>query len=488
MNNEKSIKTNIIWNGILSISSIIFPLITFPYTARVLGVEVNGVINFVTSTVNYFALFATLGLSTYGVKACAQTKDNKLELSKVVHELFALSLASAIVVIFVLTLAVFIIPEFNQYKSYFFVYGLNIVGNVIGINWMYQGIEKYKYVTARSLIFKIISIVMMFMMVKTTADGLVYAAISVFATAGGNFFNFIHARKYISVSRIKNGFKYNIKQHINPMVILFATNLAVNVYSNLDSVMLGFIQGDYATGIYYVAVKIKTILLTLVSSFSVVMLSRLSFLSANKNDTHIIIMLKKSYSLLVMLTVPIILFFIVMSRESIMFLSGSDYLEAMLTMCILMPTIFISAISQIIGSQYSIAAGKEKNLMIAVIAGAFVNLILNALLIPKYSYNGAAIGTVFAELTQFIIQIFLAKEVVRRFMNLKSFLIVSFAALIATIITVLGKMLIPIGSSFFSLVVNAIIFFAIYILSLYTFKYDMCIETISYLKKIIIRG
>lgn len=95
---QKSIGINVIWNGILSLSSILFPIITFPYITRVLGVETNGAISFATSVVNYFALFATLGLSSYGVKACAQVKDDKDQLSRVTQELLIISSVAAIIV------------------------------------------------------------------------------------------------------------------------------------------------------------------------------------------------------------------------------------------------------------------------------------------------------------------------------------------------------------------------------------------------------
>ena len=163
---RKSIKSNIIWNGILSLSSIIFPFLTFPYLTRVLDVEVNGAINFSLSMTNYLALFATLGLSVYGVKACAQVKDDKKELSKVVHELLIISSTAAIIVLVILYSAILMIPKLSVYAAYLTVYSLNIIFNVLGMNWMYQGIERYRYTTTRSIAFKVISMAMMFLFVK----------------------------------------------------------------------------------------------------------------------------------------------------------------------------------------------------------------------------------------------------------------------------------------------------------------------------------
>lgn len=475
---NKSVGINAIWNGILSLASILFPIITFPYITRVLGVEVNGAISFSLSVSNYFSLFATLGLSTYGVKACARVKDNRRELSKVVHELLIISTIAAIIVLVVFYGSMLFVPQFRQYRTLLFIYSINIILNVLGMNWMYQGIEKFKYITTRSLIFKVISIIMMFLFVKNSKDGAIYAMISVFATGAGNILNIIYSHNYIDYQRFED---YEIKKHIKPIVILFATTLAVNVYSSLDTVMLGFFKGDYATGIYSVAVKIKTILITLVSSFSVVMMSRISYIEKDGED-NVYSLLIKSFDFLSFLTIPLCCFFVIMSKESVCFISGYDYILASTPMLILMPTIIISSLSQIIGSQYSVSIGKEKNLMIAVVSGAIINIIFNAILIPRYSYNGAAIGTVIAEITQFVIQIILAKEMVIQVFDIKQPLKAVVGAVIASIVVGCFKFYMNFTNLFLELLLLAFVFFVVYILIMYLLKYSL----LEYFKKMII--
>lgn len=168
---------NVVWNGILALSSMLFPLITFPYITRVLGVRTNGALSFSMTIVNYFTLFASLGLSTYGVKACAQVKEDKESLSKVTHELLIISCISAVLILLILFFCVFFLPVFKDYRFLIMIYSINIILNVFGMNWMYQGIEKFQYITTRSILFKIISIIMIFVFVKSTEDGAIYAAI-----------------------------------------------------------------------------------------------------------------------------------------------------------------------------------------------------------------------------------------------------------------------------------------------------------------------
>lgn len=474
-----SLTLNVIWNGILSLSQILFPLITFPYITRILGVEVNGANSFSLSVVNYFSLFASLGMSTYGVKACAQAKEDRKELSKTVHELLLINTISAVIILVVLYCCIVVIPAFHNYAMLMTIYSANIVLNIIGMNWMFQGIEKFKYITTRSIIFKIISILFMLLFVKSPKDGALYAAISVFASYGGNIINLVYSKKFIDYYFIG---KYKIKRHIKPLLYLFSTALAVNIYSHMDSVMIGLFHGDYDTGIYYVAVKVKTILITLVSSFSVVMMSRLSNISLS-GEKDVMGLLHKSYSIIALIAMPVVMFFIICAPESVLFLSGEAYIESVTPMRILMPSILISALSQIIGNQYSVSIGKEKNLMIAVIFGAITNLIVNLILIPKMSYNGAAIGTAVAESTQCIIQIFLAKNMVMQVFDIRKMIKVTIGTLIASVCLLGLRVTIIFSNMFFSLVFYICSFFTVYFIIMMVQQYDVLILALNVIMK-----
>lgn len=270
----KSIKHNVIVNGILSVANIIFPLITFPYISRVLGVEANGALNFANATVNYFSLFATLGLSTYGIKACAKVRDDRRQLSKTVHELLLINLVTTTLASVALIIAIICIPRYRDSWMLLFIYSWGMVLNVAGLNWLYSAVEQYDYITKRSIAFKLLGVILMFIFVHKPSDYIAYAIITVIANVGGNILNIIYLKKYIDFKWFGN---YEIKEHLKPTLAMFATYLAVNVYSNLDSVMLGFIQNDYQVGIYTAAVKVRSILTTLITSIGTVLLPRMSY-------------------------------------------------------------------------------------------------------------------------------------------------------------------------------------------------------------------
>lgn len=460
---------NIAWNLLLSLSSLLFSLLTFPYVTRVLGVQTNGAISFASSLVSYFALFAGLGISTYGVKACAQVKQDREKLSQVAQELWIISAAAAAVVLGVLYLLLLFVPALHRYRGWMLVYSANIWLNVLGMNWMYQGIEKFRFIAIRSLVFKLLSLVLVFIFVRDAQDGLCYAVISVFASGAGNLCNAICAHRHIRCRPLSS---YQFKRHCKPLALLFATTLAVNVYSQMDTVMLGFFCGDYATGIYSVAVKIKTILLSMFSSASVVMLSSLA--AAGKGgEGEVRPLLQRSYAMTIFITVPVCVYGILLAQESVVFLSGADFAIAGVPMKILMPTVVLSALSQIIGSQYSVSTGRERNLMVAVVSGAAVNLACNALLIPRFGYNGAALGTLIAEAAQCAIQMLLAREIIQQVFCPKKLCKVGLAAAVAAaLVLLLRQACAPLGE-FKWLMLSALLFGTVYIGILAVVRYDV---------------
>lgn len=178
---EVSLKKNFIMNAALGMSAFIFPLVTAPYVLRVLGPEGNGKVSFATSVVSYFALFSQLGIPTYGVRACAEVRDDREALSRCVEELLFINLVMSAVSYAAFFAAVFLVPNFRENKELFFIASLTILFNCIGMEWLFKGLEKYRYITIRSLIFKVIALVVMFAIVRTWDDTAAYAFTTVLA-------------------------------------------------------------------------------------------------------------------------------------------------------------------------------------------------------------------------------------------------------------------------------------------------------------------
>lgn len=474
----KSVKHNAIMNGILTVSKIIFPLITFPYISRTLLVEANGRITFASSVVSYFTMFAMLGITTYGVKACAQVRNDKTKLSKVVQELLFINIICSVISMIVLAMSVLWIDRLHSEWILMLIFSANIILNVAGMEWMYSGLEQYDYITIRSVAFKLLSMILMFIFVHTPKDCYKYAVILVISTAGSNILNLINARKYITFKPVGD---YHIKRHVKPTLMMFVTVLSVNVYMNLDNVMLGFVKDDYEVGIYHTAFKIKMVLTSLVTSVGTVLLPRLSYYVEDKKSEKFYQLLKKSLSLTLLISVPMVVYFILYADVSVLFIAGKAFTDAIVPMKIVMPILLITGLSNVIGMQILIPNNKESAFMKAVIAGALTDLVLNAILIPYYGAIGASVATLCAEMVQFIIQLAYAKSIFRKiisFSELRKIIVCTAVAAIGC----LGARCFDSLGTFGTIVVSASIFGILYLIMVWITKVKVVRELMPFKK------
>ena len=254
------------------------------------------------------------------------------------------------------------------------------------------------------------------------------------------------------------------------MWYLFASLLAVNIYINLDSVMLGIINGNDAVGIYSIASKVKWILLSVVTSLSSVLLPRLSFYSGKYDETKFNNILRESSTIIFMISIPLTIFFIIKAKESILLLGGEQYMQAVLAMQILMPILIISGFSNITGNQILIPTGNEKYFMRAVSIGAIVNLCLNMLLMPIWGIIGGAIATLCAESVQMIIQFYFSRNKLIGNISLNSIKKVAYSSIFAGILLIVIQNIIENFNSFLNLAVSSFLYFGVYFFLLVLFK------------------
>ena len=250
---RKSIKVNFIMNAFLTCSNFIFPLITFPYVSRVLLADGNGKINFATAIINYFMLFASLGMPLYGVRTCAIVRDDRKKLSRTVKELFTISMVAT-----ALSLAVLLVmiecTEIPRIQRIALVLSSNIWLQALGMDWLYQALEEYSYITVRSVAFKIIGIILMFMFVHEHGDYVVYAVITVLGGNGSMILNYLRSFKLVDRVSLR---ECNLRQHVKPLFGLFLLSAAWSLYANMDTAMLGFLSNDTQNGYFGASVKIK---------------------------------------------------------------------------------------------------------------------------------------------------------------------------------------------------------------------------------------
>lgn len=425
---QHSIKFNFVMNIIQKMSGMWFSLASYPYALRVLGVDSVGQVAFSISVASFFSMFAALGIPTYGVRECAKVRDNRSDLAKTVQELLIIQTISTVASALLFGMTVLSTPRLREDMDLYLIHGTALLFSAVSAEWMFAGLEEYGYITLRTTLSKIICLVLIFLLVHSPEDYLVYAVLSIGATAIANIINIVELNRYVPWKHISG--HCEIKKHLRPIFVFFAQTVAITVYTNFDSAMLGFMQGDYQVGLYDVAVKVKLALSYFVTSLGNVLLPRLSYYLYNKRRENYQLMLVKALEFTVVTAMPLMIFFFVMAPECIEVLSGSLYTSSATAMRVLIPTILFIGLSSITGTQMLVPAGKENVAMISYISGAVVDVLLNAILIPRFASVGAAIGTLAAELTVLAVQVGYLRGAVLRTLQKVCLLIPIVAAII----------------------------------------------------------
>lgn len=471
MAKQKSLKVNFIMNAILTMSSFIFPLITFPYVSRILMPDGMGKVNFAISVINYFSMFAQLGIPTYGIRICAQVRDDHEKLTRTAHELLFINFVMTIISYFGLFMAVLFVPKLASEKTLYIITSFIIFLTAIGMEWLYKALEQYTYITIRSIVFKFIGLIAMFILVHSKSDYVIYGAISVFSSSGSFVLNLFNAHKYIGLKPVGN---YNVKKHLKPILVFFSMSIATTIYTNLDTVMLGFMKSDADVGYYTAATKIKNILVSIVTSLGTVLLPRASYYIEQGNLEQFRNLSKKAMNFVFIIAVPMMIYFILFAKQGIVLLSGKAFIKATLPMQLIMPTLLFIGITNITGIQILVPLGYEKIVLLSTVVGAIVDLLINWLLIPSLASSGASIGTLAAEFVVLVVQYFVAiREVPGLFREIKYYKI--FIAVVASSLISIWTLELGFGV-FITLVVSAILFFAVYGLILLILKEQLITE------------
>lgn len=407
MAEKKSLKLNFIMNAMLTMSSFLFPLISAPYIYRVLQADGKGKVTFATALVAYFLMLARLGIPTYGVRACAKVRDDRQALSKTAHELLIINLVMSVVSYGLLFLGLVFVPQLQSDRVLYLVVSLTIIFDTIGMEWLYKALEQYRYIAIRSMLFKLIALVAMFVLVRTREDYVIYGALTIFAASASSVLNFVHARKYISMRPMPG---YRFRPHLKAVAIFFAMTCASTVYTNLDTVMLYFMRGETVVGYYDAAVKIKSILVSIVTSLGVVLLPRASYYVERGEMDQFRNITRKALNFVFVAALPMMLYFMIFARQGILLLSGEGYGDSVAPMQIIMPTLLFIGLSNILGIQILVPTGREKVVLWSLIVGAVVDVILNLTLIPTYGAAGAAAGTMVAEFAVLVYQYWMLRR------------------------------------------------------------------------------
>ena len=461
-----SVKFNILMNVILTTSSFIFPLITVPYVSRILGPNGTGVVAWAQTFVSYFSLVALLGINVYGVRECAKVRENREELSQVVQEQLAVLFVSTSIVYIMYLLFIFTIPRTRENIPLMLIFSVVIWLASCGLEWFYQAIEQYGYITVRNIFMKLVALILMFILVRTPLDYRWYGVTVVVSAYGSNILNVLRLRKFVDFSMHRH---LDPRRHFKAMTSFAVSSISAGMYTQLDMLLIGFLCSNVVVGLYQLVLKVKGICIAAVNSVGSVMLPRLSYYESKNSRSRTNDLIGKNINMLFIISLSVMSILIMGAEPIVSILGGSQFLKAGMALQIIAPTMLFAATNSIL-SQYMVACSMEKQYAAINLFAVVFSLISGIVLINLFSLYGAAASVCLTEFVALMLRLIILRDSLRDIQKHLDIGRIVLAAVISFTICWLFVKYLPQMNSFLLLIVEFISYNLVYLVLLFLFK------------------
>lgn len=399
-------KKNFIYQSIYQVLIVLIPFITTPFVSRILGPEGIGTYSYTYSIVSYFVMFAKMGIGVYGNREVASVRNDKTLLSKTFWNIYAVHILFSLLSIG-LYLGVVINTSDNQLIV--LIQGIYILSQLLDINWFYFGIEKFRLTVIRNTIIKFVTLICIFVFIKSNQDTWKYVLILAGGSLLGESAVWIFNKNYIYF--VKPTW-IEMKKHVKPMVYLFLPSVAISIYTMMDKVLINYFSGTVQVGYYENAEKIVCVGRTLVVAMGTVSLPYFTDLISNAQIKKAEIMSKKSVQFMMWISSALVFGLSGVADVFVPLYLGEEFQISVHIVEGLVICIPFWAIADIIRNQYILPMHKDNVYVTAFLLAAVINLIFNIIFIPQYKAMGAVVGTVAAEATVCIVLIIAAKKMI----------------------------------------------------------------------------
>lgn len=388
-----SAKRNFAFTAAFTGVNILYPLITFAYVSRILGPTLTGRINMATALASYFALMAASALPMYGAREIAKVRNEPDRLRRVFSELVALNLAFTGIAIVLYGSCLLLPGRIRSEWPLYAAAGLFVLANCVSMDWFFQGLEEFPSVLARNLSTKIAAFLLILLLVRRGQDYIYVVVLGAASTAAYNLWGLGSALRRVSL-RFRD---IRPLSHLRPLALLGAVGLLTNAYVYLDGVLLGFLAGEHALGLYSAAIRVTRTSYIVVFALTMAILPRITaYLESGRREDYAALG-QKSIRTVFFLCFPLYGILTALAPRIVGILAGPEFLSAGTTLRYTMPLLPLAGFTNWLGLQILFPRGDERALLFSSAAGVAVNLALNLILIPRFAENGAAWSAVATE-------------------------------------------------------------------------------------------
>ncbi len=400
----KTVAGNFMWLSALQVAGYIFPLITMPYLARVIGVEGFGKIAFATAIMGWIQTIADWGFNFTATRDVAQNKDNQQKISEIFSNVLWARCFLTLLAFLVLLSLILVVPKFKEESAVILVTFLMIPGHIFFPDWFFQAIEKMKYITIFNMLMKLMFTIAVFVFIKDSED---YILQPLFTSLGYVVCGIMALYLIIGKWKIRllkpkwNSILHTIKGSTD----VFINNLAPNLYNSFSVMLLGFYGGGIGNGIYDGGNRFFTFcnsILLVVSRAFFPFLSRKP--DNHRTFTGIILTVAILMSVTLYLCAPWL----------IDVMLSSEFCDSVLVLRILAVSLIFLALSTAYGNCYLIIIHKTQLLRRVTIISSLVGFVIAWPLVFHFSYIGAACTVVVTRMILAILTYLAAKGLIFR--------------------------------------------------------------------------
>lgn len=477
---KKSIAKNYVYNLVYQILILVLPLITTPYTARVLGAEKIGIYSYTYSILSYFILFGALGVALYGQREIAYVGNDKAKSKKTFWEIVLCRFVTMMIAIVIYY--IFYMRK-GEYAVYYRIWLLELFATIFDISWFFQGLEDFKKTVVRNVIVRLVSVTLIFVLVKTPEDLIKYITIYAIADLVGNLSLWLYLPRYFKGVKVNN---IKIFSHLPAIILLFIPQIANQIYNLLDKTMIGKIILDKSeVGYYEQGQKVIRVLLTIVTSLGIVMIPRMASTFASGDKEKIREYMEKSFKFVFFLAFPIMFGIMSVSESFVPIFFGEGYDKVSILINVISPTILLTGLANVMGTQYLLPTKRQKEYTMSILGGLIVNFILNYILIKLCNSIGASIATVVSQLVVVIIEFYM----IRKDINIKKVIKSSYTYILASGIMLAICLCLrwTLGAGLQVMVIQIVVGGALYVGMLFLLKDDYLGMFINKAKSLLLR-
>lgn len=405
---------NFLYNVSYQILTLLLPLITVPYVSKVLGANGIGDYAFTYANTQYFVLFGMIGITLYGNREIAYVRDNPKKLKEIFFSIYTLQLITTFISLLLFIIFALFLTSY-EYRLLYLVQGVNILAAMFDISWLFMGLEQFKKTVVRNTLVKLVSLISIFVFVKSSEDIIIYTAILSLATLIGNLTFWFYISNMFKLKDFKIS---KLSVHLKSSLMLFIPQIAIQIYVLLDRTLLGILSSTTEVGFYENSQKIVKIVLTIATAVGTVMMPKIAHTVASGDLDKVKYYIKNSFFFVSALSFPLMFGLMGVAKQLSPWFFTDQF--AGIDNLLIISSLIILAISwsNVIGMQLLIPLNRVKEFTISVTTGAVINLVLNLILLKRLGAYGACISTIVAESLVTVLQLFF----VRKFINLKEFI------------------------------------------------------------------